>query len=178
MGLILAKLWRLWWSGKEHKIIIVGLDNAGKTTILYNWVTGDVVDTKPTIGSNVEEVCYRNLRLIMWDIGGQESLRSSWSSYYSHTNVMVVVVDSTDAPRLPLLKQLLYEMLEHEDLAKASLLVLANKQDKTNAMSAAEISSDLGLLSMKDRKWQIHGCSAIKGEGLNTALDWIAHNIT
>ncbi|VDL65747.1 unnamed protein product [Nippostrongylus brasiliensis] len=141
-------------------------------------VTGDVVDTKPTIGSNVEEVSYRNLRLVMWDIGGQESLRSSWSSYYSHTDVMVVVVDSTDAARLPLLKQLLYEMLEHEDLAKASLLVLANKQDKTGAMSAAETSSNLGLLPMKNRKWQIHGCSAIKGEGLNTALDWIAHNIS
>ncbi|KIH50198.1 ADP-ribosylation factor family protein [Ancylostoma duodenale] len=162
----------------DHKIIIVGLDNAGKTTILYNWVTGDVVDTKPTIGSNVEEVNYRNLRLVMWDIGGQESLRNSWSSYYTHTNVMVVVIDSTDAARLPLIKQLLYEMLAHEDLAKASLLVLANKQDKPNARSAADISSDLGLLTLKTRKWQIHGCSAIKGEGLNTALDWIANNIT
>lgn len=91
---------------------------------------------------------------------------------------MVVVIDSTDASRLPLLKQLLYEMLAHEDLAKASLLVLANKQDKENAMSAAEISGDLGLLSLKSRKWQIHGCSAIKGDGLSTALDWIAHNIT
>ncbi|KHJ92202.1 ADP-ribosylation factor family protein [Oesophagostomum dentatum] len=121
---------------------------------------------------------YRNLRLVIWDIGGQESLRSSWSSYYTHTNIMVVVIDSTDAARLPLIKQLLYEMLAHEDLAKASLLVLANKQDKENARSAAEISSDLGLLSMKTRKWQIHGCSAIRGEGLDTALDWIANNIT
>ncbi|KHJ75002.1 hypothetical protein OESDEN_25382 [Oesophagostomum dentatum] len=68
-------------------------------------------------------------------------------------------------------------MLAHEDLAKASLLVLANKQDKENARSAAEISSDLGLLSLKTRKWQIHGCSAIRGEGLDTALDWIANNI-
>ncbi|KHJ75554.1 ADP-ribosylation factor family protein [Oesophagostomum dentatum] len=120
---------------------------------------------------------YRNLRLVIWDIGGQESLRSSWSSYYTHTNIMVVVIDSTDAARLPLIKQLLYEMLAHEDLAKASLLVLANKQDKENARSAAEISSDLGLLSLKTRKWQIHGCSAIRGEGLDTALDWIANNI-
>ncbi|CAB3401504.1 unnamed protein product [Caenorhabditis bovis] len=177
MGLILAKFWRQWWSGKEHKIIIVGLNNAGKTTILYHYVTGDVVDTKPTIGSNVEEMTYKNFKFVMWDIGGQEKLRQSWSSYYNNTNVVIVVIDSADVIRLAEIKSLLFKMLEHEDLAKAHILVLANKQDLPSALTAGEISNQLGLTTIKNRRWQIQACSAIKGQGLTEALDWIANNI-
>ncbi|PAV78122.1 hypothetical protein WR25_01861 [Diploscapter pachys] len=178
MGLILAKYWRLLWSGKEHKVILVGLDNAGKTTILYHFVTKDVVDTKPTIGSNVEEISYGNLRFVMWDIGGQESLRSSWSSYYNHTEFVIIVIDSADIARLPIVRDQLQSMLEHEDLAKASLLVLANKQDLPTALPASTISNQLGLTGIKNRRWQIQGCSAIKGEGLDEALQWLSNNVS
>jgi len=71
----------------EHKIVIVGLDNAGKTTILYQFLMNEVVHTSPTIGSNVEEVVWKNIRFIMWDLGGQQSLRAAWSTYYSNTEV-------------------------------------------------------------------------------------------
>ena len=71
----------------EHKIVIVGLDNAGKTTILYHFVMGEVVQTSPTIGSNVEEFVYKNLHFSMWDLGGQQSLRAAWSTYYIHAEV-------------------------------------------------------------------------------------------
>uniref|UniRef100_A0A8D2QET6 ADP-ribosylation factor-like 5C n=1 Tax=Zonotrichia albicollis TaxID=44394 RepID=A0A8D2QET6_ZONAL len=71
----------------EHKVIIVGLDNAGKTTILYQFSMNEVVHTSPTIGSNVEEIVVNNTRFLMWDIGGQESLRSSWNTYYTNTEV-------------------------------------------------------------------------------------------
>uniref|UniRef100_A0A8C4URM9 ADP ribosylation factor like GTPase 5B n=1 Tax=Falco tinnunculus TaxID=100819 RepID=A0A8C4URM9_FALTI len=84
MGLIFAKLWSLFGS-QEHKVIIVGLDNAGKTTILYQFLMNEVVHTSPTIGSNVEEIVVKNTHFLMWDIGGQESLRSSWNTYYSNT---------------------------------------------------------------------------------------------
>uniref|UniRef100_A0A8C8RLQ5 ADP ribosylation factor like GTPase 5B n=1 Tax=Pelusios castaneus TaxID=367368 RepID=A0A8C8RLQ5_9SAUR len=69
----------------EHKVIIVGLDNAGKTTILYQFLMNEVVHTSPTIGSNVEEIVVKNTHFLMWDIGGQESLRSLWNTYYSNT---------------------------------------------------------------------------------------------
>merc|ERR1712062_118653 len=75
MGLILAKLWSF-FGNEEHKICIVGLDNAGKTTILYQFLMNEVVHTSPTIGSNVEEVVWKNVHFIMWDLGGQESLSS------------------------------------------------------------------------------------------------------
>ncbi|XP_010186153.1 PREDICTED: ADP-ribosylation factor-like protein 5B, partial [Mesitornis unicolor] len=71
--------------GLKHKVIIVGLDNAGKTTILYQFLMNEVVHTSPTIGSNVEEIVVKNTHFLMWDIGGQESLRSSWNTYYSNT---------------------------------------------------------------------------------------------
>lgn len=75
----------------EHKIVILGLDNAGKTTILYQFLMDEVVQTSPTIGSNVEEVTYKNIHFIMWDLGGQQSLRQSWSTYFTNTEVIVVL---------------------------------------------------------------------------------------
>lgn len=74
----------------EHKIVIVGLDNAGKTTILYQFLMNEVVHTSPTIGSNVEEVVWRNIHFIMWDLGGQQSLRAAWSTYYTNTEVSLI----------------------------------------------------------------------------------------
>lgn len=71
----------------EHKLVLVGLDNAGKTTILYQLLLGEAVHTRPTIGSNVEEVVWRNLRFVMWDLGGQQSLRSAWTTYYTNSEV-------------------------------------------------------------------------------------------
>lgn len=76
----------------EHKIVIVGLDNAGKTTILYQFLMNEVVTTSPTIGSNVEEVVWKNIHFIMWDLGGQQSLRAAWSTYYSNTEVCIAMV--------------------------------------------------------------------------------------
>ncbi|KTF85335.1 hypothetical protein cypCar_00006444 [Cyprinus carpio] len=121
----------------EHKVIIVGLDNAGKTTILYQFSMNEVVHTSPTIGSNVEEIVVNNTHFLMWDIGGQESLRSSWNTYYTNT----------------------------EDLKKAGLLIFANKQDVKGCMTVAEISQSLQLTSVKDHQWHIQACCALTGEG-------------
>ncbi|XP_063224636.1 ADP-ribosylation factor-like protein 5B isoform X6 [Bacillus rossius redtenbacheri] len=84
MGLLFTKIWSL-FGNEEHKIVMVGLDNAGKTTILYQYLMNEVVHTSPTIGSNVEEVVWKNIHFIMWDLGGQQSLRAAWSTYYSNT---------------------------------------------------------------------------------------------
>ncbi|XP_040980157.1 ADP-ribosylation factor-like protein 5A isoform X3 [Aquila chrysaetos chrysaetos] len=131
--------------GSEHKVIIVGLDNAGKTTILYQFSMNEVVHTSPTIGSNVEEIVVNNTRFLMWDIGGQESLRSSWNTYYTNT----------------------------EDLKKAGLLIFANKQDVKECMTVAEISQFLKLTSIKDHQWHIQACCALTGEGLCQGLEWM-----
>ncbi|XP_036851831.1 ADP-ribosylation factor-like protein 5A isoform X2 [Manis javanica] len=113
MGILFTRIWRL-FNHQEHKVIIVGLDNAGKTTILYQFSMNEVVHTSPTIGSNVEEIVINNTRFLMWDIGGQESLRSSWNTYYTNTEFVIVVVDSTDRERISVTREELYKMLAHE----------------------------------------------------------------
>lgn len=176
MGVLFAKLFS-WFSNEEHKVIIVGLDNAGKTTILYQFLMSEVVHTSPTIGSNVEEVVWKNIRFLMWDIGGQESLRSAWNTYYTNTEFLIVVVDSTDRERLAVTKAELYNMLNHEDLKQAGVLIFANKQDIKGSMSVAEISEQLNLTSIKDHGWHIQACCALTGEGLYQGLEWITNHI-
>nr|XP_054767546.1 ADP-ribosylation factor-like protein 5B [Lytechinus pictus] len=113
MGYVFSKIWSL-FNNEEHKVIIVGLDNAGKTTILYQILMNEVVHTSPTIGSNVEEVTWKNIHFLMWDIGGQDSLRTAWSTYYAGTQFIILVIDSTDRERLHISKAELYQMLANE----------------------------------------------------------------
>ncbi|XP_045469893.1 ADP-ribosylation factor-like protein 5B [Harmonia axyridis] len=173
MGLLFAKLWNL-FGNEEHKIVIVGLDNAGKTTILYQFLMNEVVHTSPTIGSNVEEVVWRNIHFIMWDLGGQQSLRAAWSTYYTNTEFVIVVIDSTDKERLAIIKEELYKMLANEELSKAGVLIYANKQDIKGSLTASEISEELNLTSIKQQQWHIQSCCALTGEGLYSGLEWIA----
>ncbi|XP_068575005.1 putative ADP-ribosylation factor-like protein 5C [Cebidichthys violaceus] len=176
MGFILTKMMAV-FGDREHKVIIVGLDNAGKTTILYQFLTKEAVHTSPTIGSNVEEIIVRKTHFLVWDIGGQESLRASWYSYYGNTEIVIVVVDSTDRERLTLTKEELHRMLAHEDLENAAVLILANKQDVKGSMTAAEISQCLTLESISSHSWHVQACCALTGEGLPASLDWMKSRV-
>ncbi|XP_066483717.1 ADP-ribosylation factor-like protein 5C [Tiliqua scincoides] len=176
MGQLFAKLLGVFGS-REHKVIIIGLDNAGKTTILYQFLMNEVVHTSPTIGSNVEEIVLRKTHFLMWDIGGQETLRSTWNTYYSNTEFVILVIDSTDRERLTVTKEELYKMLAHEDLRNAAVLIFANKQDIKNSMSTSEISKFLTLSSIKDHPWHIQGCCALTGEGLPAGLEWMISRV-
>ncbi|CAO3597069.1 unnamed protein product [Absidia cylindrospora] len=178
MGILFSGLWNKLFSKAEVKIIIVGLDNAGKTTLLYKLLMDQVVTTTPTIGSNVEEIQYKNIKFMMWDIGGQESLRTSWKTYFVDTKAVIMVIDSTDANRLHIAKQELHQMMESDQLQNSSLLVFANKQDVKGALSAAKISEVLNLTSLKDKQWHIQACSALSGDGLFEGLDWVVLQIS
>ncbi|GAA6028439.1 hypothetical protein NBRC10512_003201 [Rhodotorula toruloides] len=158
----------------EVRILMLGLDSAGKTTILYRLQIGEVVTTIPTIGFNVETVQYKNIKFQVWDLGGQTSIRPYWRCYYADTKAVVYVVDSSDRERLPINKAELLAMLNEEELHDAKLLVFANKQDQPDAMTPAEVSEGLGLDTLKNRQWSIFKSCAIKGEGLEEGLDWLA----
>ena len=164
--------------GKEDvRILMVGLDNAGKTTILYRLKLEEVVSTVPTLGFNVETVAYKNISFTVWDIGGQDKIRSLWRVYFQGTQGLIFVVDSADQDRIEETKAELHKLLSEEELANVVLLVFANKKDMPDAMSASEIREKLGLVSMRDRPWFVQSSCAVKGEGLYEGLDWMATQI-
>ncbi|CAO2648038.1 Nn.00g089600.m01.CDS01 [Neocucurbitaria sp. VM-36] len=177
MGGYLSSFRSLIWAKKEIRILILGLDNAGKTTLLYRLKIGEVVTTIPTIGFNVESVTYNNLNFNVWDLGGQTSIRPYWRCYYANTAAVIFVIDSTDIERLTTASEELRAMLNEEELRDAALLVFANKQDQPGAKGAGEISEALKLGELKDRNWSIVACSAVDGRGVKEGMDWLASNV-
>lgn len=174
MGMSISKMLERLWGKKEMRILMVGLDAAGKTTILYKLKLGEIVTTIPTIGFNVETVEYRNISFTVWDVGGQDKIRPLWRHYFQNTQGIIFVVDSNDRDRITEAREELQRMLNEDELRDAILLVFANKQDLPNAMSAAEITDKLGLHSLRQRAWFIQSTCATSGDGLYEGLEWLA----
>eukprot|EP01039_Chlorochromonas_danica_P002856 gene2856-3120_t len=175
MGLFFSRIFQSLFGSKEVRILILGLDNAGKTTILYRLQndSDENIQTIPTIGFNVEVLQYKNIKFQVWDLGGQTSIRPYWRCYYPNTDAIIFVVDSCDTERLGVAKQELMAMLEEEELKDAILLVFANKQDSKGAMNSRAVSEALGLSEIKNRQWSIQETSALKGAGLFEGFDWL-----
>ncbi|CAN6636134.1 ADP-ribosylation factor 2 [Trichomonascus vanleenenianus] len=177
MGLSISKLLQGLFGRKEMRILMVGLDAAGKTTILYKLKLGEIVTTIPTIGFNVETVEYKNISFTVWDVGGQDKIRPLWRHYFQNTQGIIFVVDSNDRDRMNEAREELQRMLNEDELRDALLLVFANKQDLPNAMTPAEITDKLGLQSLKQRPWYIQATCATSGDGLYEGLEWLSTNI-
>jgi len=192
MGQAFAKIWTRMFGKKEMKILMVGLDAAGKTTILFKLKLGEVVNTIPTIGFNVESVEYKNISFTVWDVGGQDKIRPLWRHYYQNIQGIIFVVDSNDrdriddsnvnredgAERTKSAKEELQLMLNEDELREAALLVFANKQDLPNAMKLQEVTERLGLNKIRNRQWFIQGSSAPTGVGLYEGLDWLSNTLS
>ena len=177
MGMMFSKVFAGLIGKKDVRILMVGLDAAGKTTILYKLKLGEIVTTIPTIGFNVETVEYKNISFTVWDVGGQDKIRPLWRHYYQNTQGLIFVVDSNDKDRVGEAHDELHRMLSEDELREAIVLVFANKQDLPNAMSVAEVTDKLGLHSLRNRKWYIQATCATSGEGLFEGLDWLSANI-
>ncbi|KAI9827456.1 MAG: hypothetical protein M1832_004805 [Thelocarpon impressellum] len=177
MGLQISKLFDRVWGKKEMRILMVGLDAAGKTTILYKLKLGEIVTTIPTIGFNVETVEYKNIQFTVWDVGGQDKIRPLWRHYFQNTQGIIFVVDSNDRDRVDEARDELQRMLNEDELRDALLLVFANKQDLPNAMNASEITDALRLHSLKQRAWFIQSTCATSGDGLYEGLEWLSNSL-
>merc|ERR1711998_418466 len=112
MGQSFSNFWKRMFGNKEMRILMVGLDAAGKTTVLYKLKLGEVVTTIPTIGFNVETVEYKNINFTVWDVGGQDKIRPLWRHYYQNTQGIIFVVDSNDKERLGMAKEELEKMYQ------------------------------------------------------------------
>ncbi|XP_072791387.1 ADP-ribosylation factor-like protein 3 isoform X2 [Taeniopygia guttata] len=155
---------------QELRIVLLGLDNAGKTTLLKRLASEEVSTITPTQGFNIKSVQSHGLKLNVWDIGGQRSIRPYWKKYLGSTDLLIYVIDSADQKRFEETGQELAELTEDESLTGVPLLVFANKQDLVTAAPAAEIAEGLSLHTYRDREWQIQACSALSGEGVQVEM--------
>ncbi|XP_059393643.1 ADP-ribosylation factor 4-like [Carassius carassius] len=178
MGVFFSNLFSRLFEKKEMRLLMVGLDAAGKTTVLYKLKLGEVVTTIPTIGFNVETVEYRNISFTVWDVGGQDVIRRLWRHYYQNTKGLIFVVDSSDHDRIETAAEELNAMLAEDEMRDAVLLVLANKQDLPKAMPVHELTDRLGLHALRGRQWFVQATCAVQGSGLYEGLDWLSDQLS
>ncbi|TYJ57318.1 hypothetical protein B9479_002051 [Cryptococcus floricola] len=162
---------------KEMRVLFLGLDNAGKTTILKKLNNENISDISPTLGFNIKSLIRDGYTLNIWDVGGQRTLRPYWRNYFESTDAVVWVVDSSDRMRIKDCRDELKELLQEERLAGATLLVFANKQDLDGSMSLEEIRDALELKSIASHRWVVYPCSAFTGKGLDEGMDWVVKEV-
>ena len=172
----------------KNKILMLGNDAAGKTTILYKSRLGEITTTIPTIGFNLETVKFNNYDLIVWDVGGKDKIRPLWRHYYN-TGVkgLIFVIDSIDRERITTspyrdpggasyeFHKIMSEISAVISEAKANqirILFFANKQDLPNAMGVEEIMEKMDLAQLVN-EWIMVSACAVTGEGLAKGFKWI-----
>ena len=176
MGIYISRLYELfslWNESNPMRILLLGLDNAGKTTILYKLKLNENVVTIPTIGFNVETVQpVKGVTFTVWDIGGQHKIRPLWQHYYQNTQGLAFVVDSSDRERIVEASEELHGIIEDGSMYGVPVVIIANKQDLPNAISCTELIECLQLnkLSSTKNKWYIQSSCAINGQGIYESM--------
>ncbi|ATY67427.1 ADP-ribosylation factor family protein [Cordyceps militaris CM01] len=183
-------------SKEEYSVIVLGLDNAGKTTFHEQVKAMYLPDgpapklkTVPTVGQNVSTLTLPDMYLKVWDVGGQHSLRRLWESYYTSCHAIVFIIDSTDVGdgtiehdatgRLDECRCVLEDVLQHSDTEGVPLLILANKQDREDCVETIRIKEGLVKKVMEGdkgdsiRDTRVLAMSALTGDGVREAVDWL-----
>ncbi|KAH8687980.1 ADP-ribosylation factor family-domain-containing protein [Tricladium varicosporioides] len=194
MGGQISKMLGKIFGSKEMRLLMLGLDAAGKTTILYKLKLNQDVTTIPTVGFNVETVTYKNVKFNVWDVGGQDKIRPLWRHYFSGTQGLIFVIDSSDKARIDEARSELHRIINDREMKESLLLVFANKQDipgglfflhmpenriltVTTAMKPQEVTDALKLNQLKDKIWFVVPSCATTGEGLLEGLAWLSNNV-
>ncbi|KAK3295876.1 P-loop containing nucleoside triphosphate hydrolase protein [Chaetomium fimeti] len=197
----LAKgLYRLATSKEEYSVLLLGLDNAGKTTfheqvksIFLPDGPAPNLQTVPTVGQNVSTIVLPDMYLKLWDVGGQLSLRKLWQSYYASCHAIVFIIDSTDigdgslehdsTGRLEECRLVLEDVLQNSEAEGVPLLILANKQDREDCVEVVRIKEGLvkrvfeGEKSGGIRDSRVLPVSALTGTGVKEAVDWVRSRV-
>ncbi|KAL7453547.1 hypothetical protein ACHAWC_005213 [Mediolabrus comicus] len=178
---------------KNAKILFLGLDNAGKTTLLHMLKDNRAVSAEPTLHPNSEELVVGQLKLKAFDLGGHETARRLWQDYTTTVDGVVFLVDAVDRQRLPEAKRELDNLLSSDELRGVPFLVLGNKIDLPNASSENELKYALGLQDTygKDPNAnryndgyddacpiEVFMCSVIRRMGYKDAFEWLSQFLT
>jgi len=163
----------LFWA-KELELSIVGLQNAGKTTLVNSISTGKFEeDTIPTIGFNHRNIRKGKVNIKLWDLGGQPRFRESWEKYCRTADCIVYVVDASDKGNIDISKIQLHQLLSWPSLSGIPLLLLGNKNDVKGCLDEAELITELDLKAIKDRKVACFSISAKNIVNIDVALKWL-----
>jgi len=184
----------------EYSVLLLGLDNAGKTTFHEQVKSlflpnnpAPKLKTVPTVGQNVSTITLPDMYLKIWDVGGQHSLRKLWQSYYTSCHAIVFVIDSTDfgdgnlehdnSGRLEECRLVLEDVLQHSETEGVPLLVLANKQDREDCVEVVRIKEGLvkkvfeGSKGASIRDSRVLPVSALTGTGVKEAVEWVRSRV-
>ena len=167
----------------EAKVLIVGLDNSGKTTLINHLKTpgGDsrVDEITPTVGFQVEQFTKGKINFTVYDMSGQSRYRTLWEQYYRDVQAIIFVIDSTDKIRMCVAKEELEQLLSHSDIKRSlcPMLFFANKTDSVGSMTPAECMDAMGLFQIRDRPWHMTASNAITGSGVLSGVEWLSEEI-
>lgn len=165
---------------KQASVLVVGLDNSGKTTVINQFkpTTEKSSEIVPTIGFNVEKFTLKSLNITAFDMSGQGRYRNLWEHYYKGVEGVIFVIDSSDSLRMVVAKDELIMMTSHDDFKgkHVPILFLANKIDLPDSMPVSKITQILALDSL-EHPWNIQATNAVTGEGLEEGIEWLCDQL-
>lgn len=171
------------------RLLVLGLDGAGKSSVVTRWCGGDVNDVREIAPTAGFRILTTRERLHIWDVGGQTGIRHYWRNYFEATDGLVFVIDAAAPSRLKESFDELVRLLGSDAdgsgngvgrLHSFSVLILANKNDCDNAMEVIEIKTMLEPLFASlsgDIHWRVFSTSALKGSTMDESLTWLVDDI-
>ena len=184
MYTLLSGLYKYLTEKDEYFVLILGLDNAGKTTFLEsaktrltpNYKGANLSKITTTVGMNLGKIDVGGVRLNFWDLGGQEELQALWDKYYAECHAIIYVVDSGDRERVEESKQAFDKMIKNENIKGIPLLVAANKQDLADCMGVREVKHlfENNAEELNTRELMTLATSGLAGDGVEEGIEWVA----
>mmetsp|Transcript_18930 Transcript_18930/g.29691 ORF Transcript_18930/g.29691 Transcript_18930/m.29691 type:complete len:179 (-) Transcript_18930:12-548(-) len=176
MGVVYSTIKSFLSGEKRIEMCILGLENAGKTTLLNILSMGHALETHPTIGLNVKMIKKEGILMKVWDLGGQERFRGEWKRYTSGSDCIIFCVDSNDTDRLPDAKRELHGLLENSCLRGIPILVCLNKIDLDPHIGNEEAIKELNLDYITENKWIVLSISALKQTNIASVVEWMVEH--